>query len=388
MRDSERTSQPPAEAVGPSDPAAVEPSTRPSVQRVPPPGDPLALVRVVAWIGVAALLVGRFIAPALPGTIVGAAGVVRGIELAGAILSQLFAICVAIALATSLVHTATSTIAPWVRLVGVALAAFASFLVLGASTNLEAVPRTAALMASGGAAAFAILAAASSRASRVARLPAVALGLVGAGALVRVLRGLVYLHGAASLPPASLASLGRGLMTVASILVGLAALLALVHIGRASRSEPQEGAREGASLWTPVTLVVLVLAVVCARQAALGASADAGTISVLLKRAADRFLIQPEAHLRGPFRLFLGFLTPLTAAALLSVRRVTTLAAALCLALVAADVADAPLGAMTLVLASLGVLLVARSGHVLWSALVARPPAVPARDVERAAPPG
>ena len=388
MSDSDPTAPAPTHAVGPSDAAAVEPDSRPTVQRVPPPGDPLRLVRVVAWIGVAALIFGRFIAPALPGTVVGAARLVRGVELAGAFLSQLFAISVQIALATALVHTAASTVPPWMRLLGVALASFAAFLVLGASTDIEAVPRTAALLAAGSAGAFAILAAAASRASRVVRLPAVVLGLVGAGALVRVLRGLVYLHGAGSLSPASLASLGRGLTTTASILVGLAALLALVYIGRASRAEPQEPGRDGASLWTPVTLVVLVLAVVCARQAAAGASADAGTLSVLLKRAADRFLIQPEAHLRGPFRLFLGFLTPLTAAGLLAVRRVPTLGAALCLALVAADVADAPLGAMTLVLSSLGILLVARSGHVLWSALVARPPAAPARDAERAAPPG
>ncbi len=138
-----------------------------------------------------------------------------------------------------------------------------------------------------------------------------------------------------------------------------------------------------------MTLVVLVLALVFARQAAVGTSADAGVVSVLLKRASDRFMVPPEPYLRGMFRLFLGFLTPLTAAGLLAVRRVPTLGAALCLALVAADVADSPLGAITLVLSSLGILLFARSGHLLWSALVARPPSTPAAppsDVERTLP--
>lgn len=377
------------DAAGPSDPGTADPPPRPSVQRVPPPGDPLQLVRMVAWIGVGALLLGRFVAPALPGAVVGMAKLVRGVELVGHVLSQLFAITAIVALFLALVSTATSTIPPWMRLVGVAIGSFASLLVLGGATNTEPVPTTAALIAAGSAGAFAVLAAAASRASRVVRLPAVVLGLAGAGALVRVVRGLAYLHGAGALSAASLSTFGRVTTTISAILVGLAALLALVHIGRAARPEPQDGAREGASLWTPVTLIVLVLALVFARQAAVGTSADAGALSVLLKRASDRFMVPPEPYLRGMFRLFLGFLTPLTAAGLLAVRRVPTLGAALCLALVAADVADSPLGAITLVLSSLGILLVARSGHLLWSALVARPPSAPAAppsDVERTRP--
>ncbi len=195
MSDAEQTSPAPVDAVGPTDPGTADPPPRPSVQRVPPPGDPLQLVRMVAWIGVAALLLGRFVAPALPGAVVGMAKLVRGVELVGHVLSQLFAITAIVALLIALVNTATSTIPPWMRLVGVAIGSFASLLVLGGATNTEPVPATAALIAAGSAGAFAILAAAASRASRVVRLPAVVLGLAGAGALVRVVRGLAYLHG-------------------------------------------------------------------------------------------------------------------------------------------------------------------------------------------------
>ena len=349
-------------------------SARASIGKVvPPPGDPLRLLRWLAVLGVAALIVGRFVAPAVPGALVGMSRLVRAVELSGGVLSQLFAVTSMVGLSSALVHTATSTIPSWMRLVAMAVGSYAALVVLGGAATTDRVPGTPALIAAAGAGVFAIIAALASRASRVVRLPALALALVGVAAIVRAVRGLAYVHASAALAPATLLAIGRTAATVSAILIALAALLGLVYIGRSSRPEAQGNAPDRASLWSPVTLLVLVLAVVCARQAAAGATLDAGTWSVLLKRASDRFLLQPEPHLRGPFRLFLGFLTPLTAAGLLAARRVPTLGAALCLVLVAADVVDAPLGALTLTLASLGILLVARSGHVLWSALVTKP---------------
>lgn len=333
----------------------------------------------LAILGVAALVFGRFVAPALPGSGVGMARVVRSFELLGSVLSQLFAVSLLVGLSTALIHTANTNIPPWVRLLAMTIATYAALVVVGGAATTDRAPETSALVAALGAGSFAILAALASRASRVARLAALGVGLVGAAAVVRALGGLAILHAAKLLSPSSLVTIGRTTATAGAVLVAVAVALAVVYIGRAAGPEAEPSAAARPSLWSPVTLIVLVLAIVCARQAAMGGAADAGAISVLLKRAADRFLVQPEPYMRAPIRLFLGFLTPLVAIALLTVRRVRTLTAALCLAIVAADVTDAPLGPLTLLLASLGVLLVARSGHVLWSALVARPPAAPSR---------
>lgn len=351
--------------------------------------DPLRWLSWLAALGVAALLLGRFLGPALPGTLVGMAGAVRAVEILGGALSQLFAIGAIVGLVIVLVTAITTNIPPWVRLLAIVVAGCSALIVVGGASSSDrmavtwllipvVVSKTSALLAAAAAGGFAIVAALASRAARIARMPAAILGIVGAAAVAKALTGIVLLQGSGPVVPASLVTFGRATTTIAALLVALANILALVYIGR---SAPAESASEGpanrASLWSPITIAVILLALLCARQAAAGNAADAGTLSVVLKRASDRFLIHPEPFLRTPIRLFLGFLTPLTAVGLLFARRVRTLTAALCLVLVAADVTDAPLGSITLVLASLGVLLVARSGQVLWSALIARPPATP-----------
>ena len=369
-------------------PGAIEAEARPAAVAAPPPAgattkpaeDPLRIVRWLAVLGVAALVFGRFVAPALPGSGVGMARLVRSFEILGGVLSQLFAVMSVVGLSSALIQTASTNIPAWMRLLAMAASTYAALVVVGGAATADRAPETSALIAAIGAGSFAIIAALASRASRVTRLAASALGLVGLAAVVRALGGLAALHGAKIVAPATLVTISRTGATASAVLVALAVALAVVYIGRGAPSEAEAGAPAARpSLWSPVTLLVLVLAIVCARQAAAGGAADAGEISVFLKRASDRFLVRPEPYMRAPIRLFLGFLTPFVAIALLTVRRLPTLTAALCLAIVAADVTDAPLGPLTLLLASLGVLLVARSGHVLWSALVARPSATPSR---------
>jgi hypothetical protein len=339
------------------------------------PLDPLRFFRWLALLGVAALILGRFVAPALPGATVGLGRAVRAFEVTGGVLSQLFAVSVIFGLSTTLIGAANSTVPAWMRLAAMGVSGYAALVVLGGAATNDHAPETSVLIAAGLSGAFAIAASLASRAARVARLPALVVGIVGASAVVRSISGLAQVHAPASVAPSSLVALGRGSATAAGLLVALALALSLVYVGRASGSQEAQPEGSRGSLWSPATIAAIALAMICAWGAIKGGSADASAASVVLKRAADRFLVRPEPYFRPPIRMFLGFLTPLAAAALLSVRRLPTLAAALCLALVAADVTDAPLGAVTLVLASLGVLLIARSGHVLWSALVARPPA-------------
>lgn len=342
-----------------------------------PAPDPLRLVRWLAALGVAALVLGRFVAPALPGSGVGMGRVVRSFEILGGVLSQLFAVGLIVGLSSALIHTASTTIPAWMRLLAMTLATYAALVVIGGAASADRAPETSALVAASCAGAFAILAAVASRHARVTRLAAAGVGLVGAASVVRAAGGLLILHAGKLVAAPSLVTIGRATATASAVLVAIAVALAIVYVGRAAAPEAEAPGGSRPSLWSPVTLLALVLAVVCARQAAVGAAADAGAFSVFLKRAADRFLVQPAPYMRPPIRLFLGFLTPFAAISLLTVRRLPALTAALCLAIVAADVTDAPLGPLTLLLASLGVLLVARSGHVLWSTLPRSPAASP-----------
>ncbi len=371
----------PADSVAAS---AAPPSAPPRLVRPAAPGavaappDPLSSLQYLAVLGVAALVVGRFLAPALPGAVVGMARAVRIFELLGGGLSQLFAFGAIFGLSTALIGAANSTVPAWIRLVAMGVSAYTSLVVIGGAASNERVPETSALIAAALAGGFAILAALASRGSRVTRLHALVIGLVGAASLLRALFGFVDVVAAGLVPAPVLLSAGRAIATVATLSVAAALLLALVQIGRsAPPQKPEDGAPARSTLWSPVTILVLVLAVVCARQALLGGAPEATGLNVILKRASDRFLAHPEPHLRLPVRLFLGFLTPLVATALLFVRRMRSLTAAVVLAIVAADITGAPLGAIALVIASLGVLLVARSGHVLWSALIARSPEPP-----------
>jgi len=344
---------------------------------VPAASDPLRILPWIAVIGVTALVLGRFVAPSLPGTFVGMARTVRFVEVAGSALTQLFAASSIVGLAIALLGLANSTVPAFMRLLALSVSGWVSLMVVFGAITADRVAETPSLIGALFAGTFAVLAAIGARASPLARLPALILGLVGVSSIVRALHGFVSAEAAPLVNADALGSAGRAVATIATILVGLALLLALVQIGRSARAESEPQKPTQASLWSPASIVVLVLAVVCARQAAVGAGSDAGLASVLLKRAADRFLTQPAPHLSHAARLFLGFLTPLTAAALLFVRRMRGLTAAVALTIVAADISSAPLGAIALVLASLAVLLFARSGHVLWSALIARPPSSP-----------
>lgn len=333
--------------------------------------DPLRALPWIAALGVTALVLGRFVAPALPGAVVGAGRALRTVELLGGGLSQLFAFGAILVLSTTLIAAVNSSISIWLRLSAMGVSAYASLVVLGGALSTDRVPEPSALIAAALSGSFAIAAAAASRRSPVTRVPALVLGLVGASTLLRAIVGFASEELAARVAPDTLLSVSRAIATAASLLVALAMLLCLVHIGRSARSN-EDAPQQPSSLWSPITLAALVLAVLCARQAILGAAPDASALSVVLKRASDRFLVAPEPHLRLPVRLFFGFLTPILAVALLFVRRVRVLAASLSLALIAADIAGAPLGGVALVLASMGILLVALSGHALWSTLTAR----------------
>ncbi len=114
------------------------------------------------------------------------------------------------------------------------------------------------------------------------RLPAaIALALIGLAAIVRALRGLAYVHASAATLPADVARDPGAAppRPVDDDRRRPALILGLVYIGRSSRAEAQGNAQARARRCGPrVTLLVLVLAIVCARQAAAGATLDASHV--------------------------------------------------------------------------------------------------------------
>ncbi|MBK8253821.1 MAG: hypothetical protein IPK82_14295 [Polyangiaceae bacterium] len=335
-----------------------------------PAGDSLRFLWWLSLLGVAALVLGRFIGPALPGSGVGMTKVVATFDVAGGTLSLLFAASTIVAAGGTLFQTVHTNLPFWIRIVGMAVSTFCALVVVGSAMTNDRAPETPALMAACGAGAFAVLCAVASFRSRVARLTSIVIGFVGLRALFRGLPGLLLVHGEKWISADTLRTQARVGSTIAQLLVGGALALAIVYTSRAPKAEAHGEPNERPSFWSPVTVFALVLAVVAARQAQLGSAPDAAALNVFLKRAADRFLVQPEPYLRVQIRMFLGFLTPLVAVGLLTVRRLKTLTAAMCLAIVAVDVTDSPIGSLTLVVAALSVTLVARSGHFLWSVLV------------------
>lgn len=344
----------------------------------------LAFVSLLPWLagaGILALVVGKLFAPALPGVSVGVGKYVRSVEIAGGALSQAFAWLSVLAIGRAIFTSLKIEISLPIRLLVFAGSGWVALGILGAYT--DRVPDGASLLGAGVAGIVAITSALvalqrSSHGASVLRWPAVALMLVGLGALARSIVGwgVIFSNALSGSGDAAASSWARTGTTIAIALSGAATVLLLIVAGQGFRSAAVRSASEGQGTGEggpPVaslaTIVVLVLAGLAMSQAMSGARDDAGTTAIILKRMSDRFLGLPEPYLRLPVRLFLGFLTPLTAAALLTVRRVGKVAAAAALVLVGADAPHTPLGALALVVASWGVLLPSRDPKAFWSAL-------------------
>jgi hypothetical protein len=123
-------------------------------------------------------------------------------------------------------------------------------------------------------------------------------------------------------------------------------------------------------LTTPASMAVLVIAVVCTRQALAGAGDDLRPIDVLLWRAAGRLMTRPDPAVPLGFQVFVSFLAPLVGAWALAARNaVTPLAAAVALALCAHGAVEMQPCALMLVCAALGLSLSATGGRGVWAAI-------------------
>jgi hypothetical protein len=348
-----------------------DPAPQAAAGRAPLAGLPaLGLVRPLAALAVLATLLGRMIAPAAAGIAVGAGKLVRALELTGGALSQLFAVA-SIVVAMALLGAFARSEAPYGLRVGAILAAsFVILIVLNAT--VQRVPDLSSALIAVIAALLALGAAWDARRAPFARPVALALGLVGLGALAR-LGGVALAIRAADGPRPALAGPARGFATAGFVIDGLAVLIAVAAL--AARGKPRDPKGDDGNpspLARPATILALVVAFLLTRQALAGGGEDATAFDVLLRRALDRLLPRPAPLLPVPAQIFAAALSLVAAiSALIARRDVPALSGALALVLVARSAPDAPLGALSLVIAAFSVALAARDDRGLWAAILA-----------------
>jgi len=318
-----------------------------------------------------AVLLGRALGPSVAGLAVGMGRFISAIEFAGRLASQLYAM-IAIVFAMALIIAASSKIRvpPSIRLGAVGLGGAAILVALLASPRRAFLPPLIVGVMAFCAVALALLSARSALAASITRAAAMVIGLVGLSAIVRLAAvGLAYqsnLQGFARLAP-----FARGASTLGFVLDLCAVGTAVVWI-----------ASRGKKLTSPATLVTLALALGLTRLA-LGADREgAGPAAVLVRRAAERLLPLPLPLFPVSFQLFAALLALVAAAAALIAGRRAALGAGaashpasgavIALALLVRDAPEMPLGALTLVIASLGVALATRDDRGIWAALPAK----------------
>ncbi len=354
------------------DGAASPPS--PTSPPAPPPPDaaqddnPTAgLLAPLAALGLLALLTGRVLAPALEGVSVGTERLVYAVAFTGDVSSQIFAFLGMMAAMVAVLAAARSRLPMGVRLVTLGFGGFAVIPTVWALH--QPVNDVSAALIAGSASMLALVVVPSVLRAPFARTPGVVIGLVALGGLVRL--GAVGLAFQAGVPRfAYLANAARGVATAAFLCDALAVAFALVWVSRGQLGGASRPGGEGRML-SPVTLVILAIALICSRQALAGQPLDASRIDVLFWRAAMHLRSAPDAAVPLGLRVFVSFLAPLVAVGALFVRHPlgAPFGAAVALALAARGAIEMPPCALMLILAALGAALTASSGRGLWAAI-------------------
>ncbi len=359
-----------------------------SVDQPGPPSDPTAIdlddpvVRLIpplAGLGLVALATGRVLAPALESVSVGMGSLVGGLQRFGAVASQVFAFAAMMIAIVTILAVSRSRLPLALRLAALTLGGFAVLPTVWALH--EQVTDVAAALVGASASLLALAAAPVLMRAPFARAPGLVIGLVAVGGLLRL--GAVKVALAALAPGGgALVTAARSVATAALLCDTVAIAVALVWTAWSAREANR------ARLTSPGTLLILAVALLLTRQALAGLVPEAHGLDLLCWRAASRLVNRPEAALPLGFRVFIGFLAPLTAVAALFARgAVAPLGAAVALALCARGAVEMPPSALMLVIGALGAALTARDGRALWASLALvpgpRPPATARGPADR-----
>lgn len=320
----------------------------------------LKLIVPLAVCAIAATVLGRALAPSWAGLAVGMNRAVHAMELVGSASTQLFALAVTV-VAVGCVVSMTRSQAPWaLRILSIVSAGFA--ILVGASAAAVPITRLPLGVSAFLISVLALACAWDAKKAHFARPAAFMLGIFGLASLTRLTSILLTSYAVSSnppRPPAMLLALARGAATGSFVLEVVAAFALVIIIAQGSRK-----------LANPTTTAALLLAFVLTRQASLGHLEDAGTLSILFHRAADRFLSLPEPYVPAAPRVFLVFFALILSGFVLFARRqVPALAGAMSLLLLARSNTDMPLGALSMAVASMAIALAARDQRGLWAAI-------------------
>jgi hypothetical protein len=320
----------------------------------------LESMRPLAAFAVLATVLGRALAKALTGSGVGGSRLVEKVVEAGAVASQIFALAAMMLAILTVMAAARSRLPLGVRLGALTLGGFAILPTVWALH--EPVPDLSAVLVGGSASLLALVATPSALRAPFARGPALVLGLVALGSVVRL--GAVALVLRSTQPP-WLAPLLNVASTAAFLADTLALAAAIGWIAARSRR-----------LTSPASMVLLALALLCTRQALAGRGDDLRPLDVMLWRVAQRLTSRPDPAFPLAFQVFVAFLGPMVAsAALLARGALGPLGAAVALALCARGSVEMPPCALMLMIAALGLALAAGDGRGLWAAIGGASPA-------------
>lgn len=343
-----------------SDARQREPHDQPPPDRgreIAPEIPALGLVRPLAVIAAIAMILGRLAGPASTGLVVGFGRVTRGVELAGAIATQVFAMAATVVAMAEIIAATKSKLPMPLRLGAITVGGFA--IIVGLSAAVLRVPGTSAAILGVGASILAIAAAWDASRAPFARAFAVALGVLAAAGLAHLaaagLSELATARGSMRIATIARGAATGSLMLDASALLGVMAILA-------------SGSKK---LTSPFTLAALALAFVATRQALIGDTEDAGVVSIFLRRAADRLMARPDTFFPITVHIFISYLALFAAVFALFIRgQVPALTGALALALLARGAPDMPLGGMILIIAALSMALAARDDRGVWASII------------------
>ncbi len=299
------------------------------------------LYRVVAVLALAATIISRGLAPALPGSAAGIASWIRASETASILLSQLLVVSGALVVFRLLIRTLRqSDLGVVYRLLAVPLGAAALTIIMAAA---QASARPA--MALGLAVITSIVAIAATFPTLAAprtRAAGFVLGVVGTASFVHVLARVLAIR-ASEQALASLFTMAQSVSTLSFVLDVASIALVAVWLGARSRSRA-----------TVVAVALVGISALLAWGAVRGSNEGASLWQVLASRSLAGMSRNPAPLVLVPLRYSVQILALLTAAVVLVVpRRNGAVQALFALALLARTSTDIPLCALCLIIAAL-----------------------------------
>jgi hypothetical protein len=358
----------------------VSDSSAPPSSRVPDDASsfglpPLELVAPFAGLALVSVLLGRALGPSIAGAGVGMDRLVYTVQYLGGLATQLCGMLAIVLGLAQLLMIRRSRLPSGARF---AVLVLGGVVILGgffASSRSEGLSVPVRGLLGLTASLLALLMAPSALRVPLTRGPGLVVALVALASLLR-LGGASLAYKAAEPRWIGLVTASRALTTAGFVAGALALAVATAWIARRARGPA-----------SPLTLAVLLGALLLARQALLSTREDAGPGTVLVGRALERLLTQPAPLIPASIQLFVAALAPLVAFAALFGRTLppregadpsaprgrlpSVLGASIALSLLVRDTPEMPLAALFLMIAGLSAALGAEDERGVWAAISA-----------------